>query len=63
MQKNKKKLNQLKFNEVKKIKNNIDKNVMNVFDVKNSVNSKLSYGGTSPKNIRKIIKKLKKEFK
>ena len=62
-EKQKKKLNQLKFNEVKKIKNNIDKNVMNVFDVKNSVNSKLSYGGTSPKNIRKIIKKLKKEFK
>ena len=62
-EKNKKKLNQLNFNEVKKIKNNLDKNVMNVFNVKNSVNLKTSYGGTSTKNIKKMISKLKKEFK
>ena len=62
-EKNKKKLNQLNFNEVKKIKNNLDKNVMNVFNVRNSVNLKTSYGGTSTKNIRKMISKLKKEFK
>ena len=62
-EKNKKKLNQLNFSEVKKIKNNLDKNVMNVFDVRNSVNLKTSYGGTSTKNIKKMIFKLKKEFK
>jgi len=62
-EKKKKKLNQLNFNEVKKIKNDLNKNVMKVFDVKNSVNLKTSYGGTSTKNINKMISKLKKEFK
>jgi len=62
-EKNKKKLNQLNFDEVKKIKNNLDKNVMNVFNVRNSVNLKTSYGGTSTKNIKKMISRLKKEFK
>ena len=58
-----KKLNQLNFHEVKKMKNNLDSNVMNVFNVKNSVNLKTSYGGTSTKNIKRMISKLKKEFK
>jgi len=62
-EKNKKKLNELNFNEVKKINNDLDKNVMNVFNVKNSVNMKTSYGGTSTKNIKKMISRLKKEFK
>ena len=57
-----KKLNQLNFNEVKKIKNDLNFKVMKVFDVRNSVNSKSSYGGTSTKNIKKMISKLKKEF-
>jgi len=62
-EKNKKRLNQLNFYEVKRMKNDLDKNVMKVFDVKNSVNLKTSYGGTSTKNIKKMISKLKKEFK
>jgi argininosuccinate lyase len=62
-EKNKKKLNELNFNELKKIKSDLKKNVMNVFNVKNSVNLKNSYGGTSSKNIIKMISKLKKEFK
>ena len=62
-EKNKKKLNQLNFNEVKKVKSDLDKNVIKVFNVKNSVNLKTSYGGTSTKNIKKMISKLKKEFK
>ena len=62
-EKKKKKLNQLSFNEIKKIKNNLNRNVMKVFDVKNSVNSKSSYGGTSTKNIKKMISKLKRELK
>jgi len=62
-EKNKKKLNELSFNEVKKIKNNLDKNVMKIFNVRNSVDSKTSYGGTSTKNIKKMIFKLKKELR
>jgi argininosuccinate lyase len=58
-----KKLNELKFDEVKKIKKDINKNVMKVFDVKNSVNLKTSYAGTSQNNIKKMLTKLKKEFK
>ena len=60
---NEKKLNQLNFNEIKKIKKDLNKNVMTVFNVRNSVNLKTSYGGTSTKNIKKMISKLKKEFK
>tara|TARA_B100000029_G_scaffold64502_1_gene57726 strand:- start:179 stop:1567 length:1389 start_codon:yes stop_codon:yes gene_type:complete len=62
-EKNKKKLNQLSFDEVKKIKNDLNKNVMSVFNVKNSVNLKTSYGGTAIKNVKKMISRLKKEFK
>ncbi len=59
----KKKLNQLTFEEIKKIKNGLNKNVMHIFKVKNSVDSKNSYGGTSTKNVKKMISRLKKEFK
>ena len=62
-EKNKKRLDQLNFNEVKKTTNNLEKNVMKVFNVENSVNLKNSYGGTSTKNVKKMISKLKKEFK
>jgi len=59
----KKRLNELNFSDIKKMKNNLDQKVMKVFDVKNSVNLKTSYGGTSTKNIKKMLSKLKKEFK
>jgi len=62
-EKKNRKLNELSFNEVKKMKNDLNKNVMRVFDVKNSVNLKTSYGGTSTKNIKKMIFKIKKELK
>ena len=62
-ERNKKKLNELSFSEVKKIKKDLNKIVMKVFDVKNSVNLKSSYGGTSIKNVKKMISKLKREFK
>ena len=62
-EKKKKKLNELNLSEIKKVKNDLDKNVMKVFNVRNSVNSKSSYGGTSIKNIKKMILKLKREFK
>ena len=39
----------------------LDKNVLKIFDVKVSMNSKKSYGGTSSNNIKKMIKKYKKK--
>ncbi len=62
-EKKNKKLNELSFFEIKNIKKDLNKSVMKVFDVKNSVNLKSSYGGTAIKNIRKMISKYKKEFK
>ena len=62
-EKKKKRLNELNLNEVQKVKRDLNKDVMNIFDVKNSVNLKTSYGGTSTKNIKKMVSRLKKEFK
>ena len=58
-----KKFNELSFNEVKRMKSDLNENVMKIFNVINSVNIKTSYGGTSTKNIKKMISKLKKELK
>ena len=62
-EKNNKTLDQISLNDLKKFNKNLDKNVLKVFDVKNSMNSKNSYGGTSSNNIKKMIKKYKKEIK
>ena len=59
-EKNKKTLDELTHAEVKKFVKNIDVNVMRVFNVINSMNSKTSYGGTSEKNVKKMIKIYKK---
>tara|TARA_B100001121_G_scaffold208616_1_gene182537 strand:- start:2011 stop:3393 length:1383 start_codon:yes stop_codon:yes gene_type:complete len=56
---NKKDLSDLSIEELKKIVPNIKDDVMRVFDLKYSVNSKKSYGGTSFENIKKMIKKYK----
>ena len=61
-EKHDKKLNELSFIEIKKLKGDLNKEVMKIFDVTNSVNLKSSYGGTSTKNIKKMILKLKREF-
>tara|TARA_B100000579_G_scaffold134580_1_gene108946 strand:+ start:6667 stop:8055 length:1389 start_codon:yes stop_codon:yes gene_type:complete len=58
-----KKLNELSFNEIRKVKKNLNKKVMQIFQVRNSVNIKTSYGGTSTKNIKKMISKLNRELK
>ena len=62
-EKKNKKLNELNFNEVRKIKDDLNKNVMKIFNVTNSVNLKTSFGGTSTKNIKIMIAKIKKELK
>ena len=59
-EKDKKKLNELKLNELKKIEPSLTADVLKVFDLRNSVNSKKSYGGTSFDNIKKMIIKYKK---
>ena len=62
-EKNKKKLSELSLEEVKKVYKELDKKVLKVFDVKNSMNAKKSYGGTSEINVKSMIKKYKKELK
>ena len=62
-EKNKIKLNQLSLKELKKIEPSLKSNVLNIFDLKNSVNSKKSFGGTSFNNIKKMIVKYKKIYK
>ncbi len=60
-ERNKKNLNQLTLVELKKIEPKLTIDVLKVFDLKNSVNSKKSYGGTSFENIKKMIMKYKKK--
>ena len=62
-EKNKKMLSDLTLEEIKKIYKDLDKNVLKVFDVKNSMNLKKSFGGTSESNVKSMIKKYKKEAK
>ena len=60
-EKKKKKLNELSIEELKRIEPKLKDDVLNVFNLKNSINSKKSYGGTSFDNIKKMIMKYKKE--
>ena len=62
-EKNNKSLDQLSLNELKRFYKNLDIKVLKIFNVRNSVNSKSSYGGTSENNIKKMIKKYKKEIR
>ena len=59
-EKKKKKLDELSIDELKKIEPKLTIEVLKVFNIKNSVNSKKSYGGTSFDNIKKMIIKYKK---
>ena len=59
-EKKKKNLSELSLNELKKIEPKLTNDVLNVFNLKYSVNSKKSYGGTSFDNIKKMIRKYKK---
>jgi argininosuccinate lyase len=62
-EKKRKKLTELTIDELKKIEPKLTLSVLKVFDLKNSVNSKKSYGGTSFDNIKKMITKYKKSLK
>jgi len=56
-------LDKISLDELKKFYKNLDKSVLKIFDVRNSMNSKKSYGGTSADNVKKMIKKYKKIVK
>ena len=62
-EKNKKLLSELTLEEIKKVYKDLDKSVLKVINVKNSMNSKKSYGGTSESNVKSMIKKYKRETK
>ena len=62
-EKNKKNLDELTLNEIKKFYKHLNNNILKVFNIKNSMNSKNSYGGTSERNIKNMIRKYKKELK
>ena len=59
-EKKKKNLNELTLDDFKKIEPKLTNDVLKVFDLKNSVKSKKSYGGTSFDNIKRMIIKYKK---
>ena len=59
-EKKKKKLHELNISELNKIEPKLTKEVLKIFDLKYSVNSKKSFGGTSFGNIKKMITKYKR---
>ena len=62
-EKNNKTLDQLSLVDLKKIYKNLDKSVLKILNVKNSMNAKKSYGGTASNNVKSIIRKYKQETK
>ena len=60
-EKKKKTLSQLSLEELKTIEPKLTDEVLMVFDIKNSVKSKKSYGGTSFENIKRMIMKYKRK--
>ena len=62
-EKNNKTLDQLSLVDIKKIYKDLDKNILKILNVKNSMNAKKSYGGTASNNVAMMVKKYKKEIK
>ncbi|MFM7702877.1 MAG: argininosuccinate lyase, partial [Alphaproteobacteria bacterium] len=56
-------LHQLKLSDMQKIEPRITKEIFNFLDVKNSVKSRNSYGGTSPYQVKLQIETAKKYLK
>ena len=52
----------MSLDEIRSIDKKIGTEVLNVIKVNNSVKSKNSYGGTSFDNVKKMIKKYKKQI-
>ena len=62
-EKMKKKLSQLSLKELQKLEPKLDSEVLKIFDLNHSVNSKKSFGGTSFDNIKKMLTRYKREIK
>ena len=60
-EKEKKRLDELTLEELKMIEPKLTKDVLKVFDLKSSIKSKKSYGGTSFVNIKKMIMNYKRQ--
>jgi argininosuccinate lyase len=56
-------LSELSLKEMQKIEPKITKEIFEVLTVENSVKSKVSYGGTSPVMVKKMLDKVKQEIK
>ena len=56
-------LDELSKNEVNKFVKKIEVNIPRIFNIINSMNSKTSFGGTAPKNVKKMIKSYKNNLK
>ena len=56
-------LEDLNVDQVKNIDKRLNNEILEKTNIKNSVNSKKSYGGTSFENIKKMINKYKKDIK
>ena len=59
-EKKKKNLSELSIEELKMVEPKLTEDVLMIFDLKNSIKSKKSYGGTSFENVKKMIRKYKK---
>ena len=56
-------LSEMKLSDLQKIEPRINKNIFNFLNVVNSVNSRQSYGGTSPIEVKKQISQALKSLK
>jgi argininosuccinate lyase len=55
-------LEDLSLEEIQTIVPKADYDVLEVLKISNSVSSRVSYGGTAPKNVIKAVKEAKKRF-
>jgi len=62
-EKKNKKLSQLSLKELQNLEPKLDSEVLKIFDLNHSVNSKKSFGGTSFDNIKKMLTRYKREIK
>ena len=56
-------LDQLSMKEINKFVKKVEINIPKIFNIENSMNSKNSFGGTSTRNVKKMIKKYRSEIK
>ena len=60
-EKKRKRIQELDIKELNKIEPKLDNDIYKILNLENSIRSKKSYGGTSFENIKKMIRKKKKE--